>query len=120
MSMGQKHYCLFCSKAQAKISRHLEGKHIDIKDVAYAFSFPLGSKERKVLLEQLRNKGDFKHNSEVLEKGTGQIVTWKQPSNDATIQDYLPCPYCFGMLQKKRFLETVILQNKKVVCKRSR
>lgn len=101
LKRDKKHYCLFCSKAQAKISRHLERKHIDIKDVAYAFSFPLGSKLRKVLLKQLRNKGDFKHNSKVLEKGTGQIVTWKQPSNDASFQDYLPCPYCLGMFRKK-------------------
>ncbi|XP_073701194.1 uncharacterized protein [Garra rufa] len=74
---------------------------MDIKDVGYAFSFPLGSKERKVLLEQLRNKGDFRHNTDVLEKGSGQIVTWKQPSADASIKDYLPCPFCFGMFRKK-------------------
>lgn len=52
--------------------------------MAYAFSFPLRSEERKTLLEQLRNKGDFKHNTEVLEKGRGQIVTWKQPSDKAS------------------------------------
>ncbi|RXN22014.1 hypothetical protein ROHU_036771 [Labeo rohita] len=97
----KKHYCLYCSKAQSKISRHLERKHKDIKDVGYAFSFPLGSKERKVLLEQLRNKGDFRHNTDVLEKGSGQIITWKQPSVDASIKDYLPCPFCFGMFRKK-------------------
>ncbi|RXN11628.1 hypothetical protein ROHU_010526 [Labeo rohita] len=97
----KKHFCLYCSKAQFKISRHLERKHMDIKDVGYAFSFPLGSKERKVLLEQLRNKGDFRHNTDVLEKGSGQIITWKQPSVDASIKDYLPCPFCFGMFRKK-------------------
>ncbi len=74
---------------------------MDIKDVGYAFSFPLGSKERKVLLEQLRNKGDFRHNTDVLEKGSGQIITWKQPSVDASVKDYLPCPFCFGMFRKK-------------------
>lgn len=79
----------------------MERKHIEVKDVAYAFSFPLRSKERKTLLEQLRNKGDFKHNTEVLEKGRGQIVTWKQPSEKASVKDYLPCPYCFGMFRKK-------------------
>lgn len=54
---------------------------MEMSDVAYAFSDPLGSKERKDLLEQLRNKGDFKHNSKVIQKGRGQVVTWKQPSN---------------------------------------
>ena len=37
----------------SKIARHLERKHIEIKDVAYAFSFPVKSKERKILLDQL-------------------------------------------------------------------
>ncbi|KAL1272198.1 hypothetical protein QQF64_028060 [Cirrhinus molitorella] len=96
----KRHYCLYCGKSQLKISRHLERKHMEVKDVAYAFSFPLGSKERKILLEQLRNKGDFKHNTKVLDKGRGQIVTWKQPSDKASIKDYLPCPYCFGMFKK--------------------
>lgn len=96
----KKHYCLYCGKSQMKISRHLERQHIEVRDVAYAFSFPLGSKQRKSLLEQLRNKGDFKHNRKVLEKGKGQIVTWKQPSEQASIKDYLPCPYCFGMFKK--------------------
>ncbi|KAJ4920845.1 hypothetical protein JOQ06_022243, partial [Pogonophryne albipinna] len=50
------------------MARHLERKHMEMKDVAYAFSFPLGSKDRKGLLEQLRNKGDFKHNTKVLEE----------------------------------------------------
>lgn len=53
---------------------------MEIKDVAYAFSFPVRSKEREVLLDQLHNRGDFKHNAKVLEKGRGQLVTWKQPS----------------------------------------
>lgn len=63
---------------------------MELKDVAFAFSFPEGSKERKVLLEQLRNKGDFKHNAKVLEKGPGELVIWKQPSGEASVQDYLP------------------------------
>lgn len=63
------HYCLYCGKSNLKIARHLQRKHMEMKDVAYAFSFPLGSKERRVLLEELRNKGDFKHNTRILEKG---------------------------------------------------
>ncbi|KAI4795630.1 hypothetical protein KUCAC02_029766 [Chaenocephalus aceratus] len=74
---------------------------MEMKDVAYAFSFPLGSKDRKGLLEQLQNKGDFKHNTKVLEEGNGELVTWKQPSGKASVSDYLPCQYCYGMFAKK-------------------
>ncbi|XP_026195542.1 uncharacterized protein LOC113148187 isoform X2 [Anabas testudineus] len=100
-SWDKKHYCLYCGQPHSKISRHLQRKHTEIKDVAYAFSFPLGSSERKVLLEQLRNKGDFKHNAKVLKKGRGELVTWKQPSEKASPQDYLPCRHCFGMFAKR-------------------
>lgn len=97
----KSHYCLYCGQSNLKMARHLQRKHMEIKDVAYAFSFPTGSKDRKILLEQLRNRGDFKHNSKVLEKGRGELVTWKQPSDKASVQDYLPCPYCYGMFSKK-------------------
>lgn len=42
----KKHYCLYCGQSNVKMARHLQRKHMEIKDVAYAFSFPLGSKER--------------------------------------------------------------------------
>lgn len=100
-SWDKKHYCPYCAQSNSKMARHLERKHMEIKDVAYAFSFPVRSKERKVLLDQLRNKGDFKHNAKVLEKGSGQLVTWKQPSYKALVKDYLPCTYCYGMFVKK-------------------
>ncbi|KAK2810392.1 hypothetical protein Q5P01_000403 [Channa striata] len=97
----KRHFCLYCRKSNSKITRHLQKKHMDIKDVAYAFSFPLRSRERNALLEQLRNKGDFKHNTKVLKKGRGQMVTRKQPSDEASVRHYLPCHYCFGMFSKK-------------------
>lgn len=97
----KKHYCLYCGESNLKMARHLQRKHIDVRDVAYAFSFPLGSQERNVLLEQLRNKGDFKHNTKVLEKGSGELITWKQPSDKASAKDNLPCTFCFGMFAKK-------------------
>lgn len=100
-SWDKRHYCLYCGEPHSKIARHLERKHIDIKDVAYAFSFQVGSKDRKVLLDQLRNKGDFKHNTKVLKKGKGQLVTCKQPSYNTCVEDYLPCTCCYGMFVKK-------------------
>ena len=57
---------------------------------AHAFSFSPGSKQRKKLLESLLNKGDWQHNIKVLEEGNGEIVTWRQPTEKASVQDYLP------------------------------
>ena len=95
------HYCLYCKKANLKMARHLQRKHSDETDVAHAFSFPLGSKQRKTLLESLRNKGDWQHNLKVLEDGNGEIVTWKQPSKGASVKDYLPCQHCYAMFKRK-------------------
>ncbi|XP_048048612.1 uncharacterized protein LOC125269706 [Megalobrama amblycephala] len=82
------------------MARHLQLKHMDETDVAHAFSFPLGSKERKKRLESLRNKGDWRHNQQVLKEGKGEIVTWKQPSKNSSVSDYLPCQHCFAMFKK--------------------
>ncbi|KAL7372217.1 hypothetical protein ABVT39_012227 [Epinephelus coioides] len=95
------HYCLYCKKANLKMARHLQRKHNDETDVAHAFSFPPGSKQRKTLLESLRNKGDWQHNLKVLEDGSGEIVTWKQPSKGASVEDYLPCQHCYAMFKRK-------------------
>ncbi|XP_026224135.1 uncharacterized protein LOC113167589 isoform X2 [Anabas testudineus] len=94
------HYCLYCKEANLKIARHLERKHKDETDVAHAFSFPPGSKQRKTLIDSLRNKGDWQHNVKVLEEGDGEIVTWKQPSKKVSVKDYLPCQHCYAMFKR--------------------
>ncbi|XP_052409507.1 uncharacterized protein LOC127955914 isoform X3 [Carassius gibelio] len=96
------HYCVVCETAQLKIARHLERKHIMERDVAYAFSFPVGSKQRKILIEGLRNKGDWKHNRMVFEEGNGEIVVWKRPSEKADIESYLPCQHCYAMFKRTK------------------
>ncbi|KAL1005200.1 hypothetical protein UPYG_G00055880 [Umbra pygmaea] len=96
----KKHFCIYCMKPNSKISRHLERKHGNEVDVVRACSFPKGSKKRSALLEELRNKGDYQHNILVLEEGKGQIVTWRQPPGNASIEDYLPCSHCLAFFVK--------------------
>lgn len=91
---------LYCKKSNLKMARQLQRKHIEETDVAYAFSFPFGSKQRKTLLESLRNKGDWQHNLKVLEEGNGELVTWKKPSKKASVKDYLPCQHCYAMFKR--------------------
>lgn len=93
-------YCVYCKKPNLNFARHLQGKHKDEVDVAHAFSFPVGSKERKVLLETLRNKGNWQHNLKVLEEGNGEIVTWRRPSEKISVDDYLPCQNCYAMFKR--------------------
>ncbi|XP_026106347.1 uncharacterized protein LOC113078238 [Carassius auratus] len=87
--------------AQSKLARHLERSHSNETEVAKAFSFPKRSKERRILLEQLRNQGNYYHNIKVLETGRGEIITWRQPTEDADISEFLPCPDCLAFFMKK-------------------
>ncbi|XP_058478165.1 uncharacterized protein LOC131450066 [Solea solea] len=84
-SWDKKHYCLYCHQPNNKMARHLQRKHMEVKDVAHAFSFASKSTQRKVLLEQIRRKGDFKHNVRVLAEGKGQISMqekrWNKPDD---------------------------------------
>ncbi|KAI3364056.1 hypothetical protein L3Q82_010888 [Scortum barcoo] len=65
-SYTQKNYCYVCKKTQSKIARHLSKHKKEDPDIAEAFLLPKNSKERKRLLEKLRNKGNFEHNQEVI------------------------------------------------------
>lgn len=61
----KKHYCVFCRRPQVKIARHLLRKHADQQEVLAAGALPTGSKQRHLLLEHLRCRGNYLHNIEV-------------------------------------------------------
>ncbi|XP_035849735.1 uncharacterized protein LOC116038055 isoform X2 [Sander lucioperca] len=92
----KKHYCVFCRRPQVKIARHLLRKHADQQEVAAASALPTGSKQRHLLLEHLRCRGNYMHNIEVIRQGSGEIVPWRQPSEEMDARNYLPCPLCLG------------------------
>ncbi|CAJ1081294.1 hypothetical protein F2P79_020338 [Xyrichtys novacula] len=98
---NKKQYCLYCKLGVIKMARHLERAHQDIPDVARAVSFPKGSKERRMHMELLRNKGNFAHNVEVLNSGVGIPVPRKQPKDESQVQKFLHCAYCQGFYTKK-------------------
>ncbi|XP_030218994.1 uncharacterized protein LOC115548476 [Gadus morhua] len=98
---NKRQFCLYCGSSFLKIVKHLERKHKKELEVAKALSFPKGSKQRRVHLECLRNKGNFAHNAEVLKTGTGKLVARKQPREESQAQDYMHCLYCQGLFMKR-------------------
>lgn len=98
---NKRHYCLFCSKPFAKMARHLEKAHSSKSDVARALSFPKGSKERKIQLDYIRNRGNYAHNTSVMETGSGELVPFKQPKKSLQRQDVMHCAYCQGLFTRK-------------------
>lgn len=97
----KRHYCMYCYKPFSKIARHLGSKHSNMTEVARAFYFPKGSAERKMHLNLLRNKGNRRHNFEVLEEGKGVVVPSQQSAEPVNTKDYLHCIYCEACLKKK-------------------
>lgn len=97
----KRHYCIFCKKPQSKIARHLERRHKTEKEVAKAVSHPKYSKKRHLIFDQLRHKGDYSHNVSVLQTGQGEIVTFRQPSEEVSPHEYLPCNYCYAFFRKR-------------------
>ena len=98
---NKRQFCLYCGSSFLKIVKHLERKHNKELEVAKALSFPKGSKQRRVHLECLRNKGNFAHNAEVLKTGTGKLVARKQPREESQAKDYMHCLYCQGLFMKR-------------------
>ncbi|XP_027146992.1 M-phase phosphoprotein 8 isoform X3 [Larimichthys crocea] len=97
----KKHFCLYCKMSFTQLAKHLERKHADETEVAHAVHFPKGSKVRQNLLDQIRNKGDYEHNCQVLKSGEGEIVTKKQIKNPSvSVRDFLPCQHCFAFYRK--------------------
>ena len=99
-----RNYCYVCKTPQSKISRHLKKHEKGELDIAEAFSFPKKSKERKRLLEKLRNRGNYEHNQEVLRNHEGQLKLRRRPSRSkisVTTQTHVHCAYCKGMFIRK-------------------
>lgn len=87
----KRHYCVYCKKPQSKMSKHLIWHHRTEKEAAQIVSLPPKSKTCIQILEKLRKKGDYYHNINVLQEGKGEIVTYRQPSENANAEDFLPC-----------------------------
>ena len=97
--LGRKYdkvmYCLYCSKPQTRINRHLKAHHRDEPDVV-KYMTAKTQEEETYHLTMIRNKGNHRHNYDVMEKGQGQLVVVYRPRFNADPKDYHPCRYCFG------------------------
>ncbi|MED6234406.1 hypothetical protein ATANTOWER_028966 [Ataeniobius toweri] len=98
---NKKHHCVYCGVFVQKMSRHLLRRHMDKIEVAKAYSLPKNSKQRRLQLDYLRNKGNFEHNTEVLESNQGKLIAWKQPKKKTEGEIFKHCLYCYGLFKKK-------------------
>ena len=111
----KKNHCIYCigeanpKTDYAKIARHIEKAHStehDVMDIALLLpgksddesTKKSKEKQRKIMFERIRKKGNFAHNTSVLKEGKGIIIVEKSPSLSSkyTYKDFLPCEYCFA------------------------
>lgn len=76
-------------------------KHQDEFDVAKALGLPKNSKERRLQLDYIQNKGNFEHNSDVLETQKGKLIPWKQPQKKSEGQKFAHCIHCNGLFSRR-------------------
>ncbi|XP_028307480.1 uncharacterized protein LOC114466155 [Gouania willdenowi] len=98
---NKRFYCLYCSKPQGKMARHLERKHQHEPEVERAFTFLKGSVERCVRLRLLTNRGNRAHNIQVLREGRGLTIPLKQSNAPVNASDYTHCFNCEAFLKRK-------------------
>ncbi|XP_072545195.1 uncharacterized protein [Salminus brasiliensis] len=103
----KKNFCFVCGKSSSKIARHLKVHRQENSEIAKAFKLKKSSKERKHVLEVLRNRGNYQHNIQVLNKGTGLIKVRRMPSGQVNLKDkidtqkYEYCMHCKGLYMRK-------------------
>ena len=97
----KRFYCVYCNRPFSKISRHLESKHREEPEVEKIMKCPKGSKERKLQLSLLRNKGNRAHNNKVIREGKGMVIPRQQSSEPVKASEYLHCINCEAYLKRK-------------------
>ena len=93
----KKYFCPFCTKGVSKLPKHLLAKHRDEPEVTEVDMYPIGSSQRKLLLEKLQRLGSYKHNSEVYKTKTGSLVPMRRPSKECSAEEFKPCEYCLAL-----------------------
>ena len=98
----KKNFCTFCGKCSTKISRHLLSVHKDEMRVRPILFLEKRSTERMVNLELLANEGNFKHNMEVISKGSGFLVVARRSEYMDFLEyhDFFPCEFCKKFIRK--------------------
>ncbi|KAG7501391.1 zinc finger MYM-type protein 4-like [Solea senegalensis] len=115
LSNSRKNFCYICGKAQSKISRHLKTHRKDVPEIAEVFALRRKSKERKKQIAVLRNKGNFKHNQEVLKNRSGELKVRQSKGKAISAETFATCLYCKVMYCRK----TIWLHYKKCASKKA-
>ena len=108
----KRNYCLYCEKPFAKVARHLEDIHSKEAAVMAIMALQkskqdgketanIKKKMRQQKFDDLRNKGNFNHNIEVLKEGYGELIVKRCPPGNVAYTEFLPCGHCLNFYSRK-------------------
>lgn len=98
---SKKDFCIYCKKLISKLGRHLENVHKEEDNVKRFVAYPRNSKTRKSLINNIRKKGNYLHNTKS-NFNTGILIPCRRRQNrlQKTSEDYTVCSYCKGTFSK--------------------
>lgn len=99
-SYSIRNYCYVCAKGMTKVARHLLRHADEEPDIAKVFALPKKSLERKRLLTDLQNRGNHKHNQEVMRTNSGNLKPGRHPT--ITALNPTRCLHCKGIFRDMR------------------
>lgn len=91
--------CFICKTPHFKIARHFKMHIREDPDIAKALSLPARSSQRRIMLENLRNKGNFIHNQQVISKGSGTLKVKRRTKSKNSAYEY--CIHCKAMYSRR-------------------
>lgn len=97
---NKKDCCIYCEQNVTNFTRHISRKYSSEMEVVRYNSLKKGSKERQILADELRKRGNFLSNV-----GSDQVIKPVRRHNVFSIipskaSDYLPCKHCYGLFKK--------------------
>lgn len=93
---SKHHFCYYCKTMQLSIARHLERKHSKEELVKNFTSLQKRSEERRKLIDVIRKKGDFLHNTDK-NYNQGYLITVRRVQDGKkNSEDMVKCPNCYG------------------------
>jgi len=86
--------CYYCGESQSHFARHLERRHK--KELQVEELMTADKRSRSMRITHLRNLGNFKHNTKVMEEKSGVLIVAKR-SKGRKPHEYIPCTHCLAM-----------------------
>ncbi|KAK4886630.1 hypothetical protein RN001_002901 [Aquatica leii] len=100
-SNSRKYFCIYCNKLYAKFPQHLQTSHRNEPAVNMYMLLPKKSVERRKIIETIRRRGDFVHNT-FADFNSGELFVARRSKSqfERDSKHYLPCPHCAAFFNK--------------------